>query len=779
MEQKRHHGIDAYPKFVVEDYWRNYGGELNTDLDSFKNTVLQTGSKQLIDDMSDRLYKEIYEKQGISREEWDEESDYNDWEKEMPGSISNWARGVGEFLTDVGAGVLDVTASVVSGAKTDTESWKKWKTPPSAASKENIDKAAKSLAEAAKKVGQADLGYQKPYQIDDLDSLINEFTEGSIGTALAFALHEGSRTMVPIMLGRLVSAKATLGTLAGFYTGNTSRERQDIIDELNGMETEVVPLGRTLAMAPVGMTLAALDSFGAAAAMNAGKLGKDIAKATLTQNSNLYKNLAKVSTRMQNNAALAVTGHVTIGALGEGATEATQSGIEYIAPRVGVDGSKVEINKMWEHAAFGGIIGAIAGGGMSAVTGTAHEAVKKPTVDTKEEDEKERKGDEPIAQKPVELPEMIQDLKAALEREGIDPQKIDEVLNDEGLINAVNEELENIINTEDGKTDTEGLEKAAEALTTIGVLQQRILGNEVDAVTEKQIKDSVLSVLEDAELAKGIINEEIQDEMADEREQTPPIVSDEAIRMARVLAGQHQTRLETDKPTADTDGAAALIMEKQAENPEHSRRRIDYGELGDMTNLMVAPRGVKTPFHAILTKTPEGTLKVHPIGDSKAVSDENPNLIIDPTDAESPRLYNVTEEEVTPEMNQFVDDVISKTERMVRNKDSDVAQKDFLKLQNDKLFKQLPQEIKDKWKDFEIALEKKKLAEQEAEKKAKEDEAKAKEEAKQKEKAAAEKQKAEEAAPKAAEKETKAQPEAKETKEKRRHPKRRSRSRKR
>ena len=81
---ERGKGIDLYPKSIVENYHYYYGKDATQlDLESFKAAVLQRGSKQIIDEMSQRLYSGIYEKKGMTREEFDERSGYNEWKEAM------------------------------------------------------------------------------------------------------------------------------------------------------------------------------------------------------------------------------------------------------------------------------------------------------------------------------------------------------------------------------------------------------------------------------------------------------------------------------------------------------------------------------------------------------------------------------------------------------------------------------------------------------------------------------------------------------------------------
>ena len=92
---ERGEGIDYAPIFIVENYWHNYGkDETQLDLESYKDAVLQDGSKQLIDEMSQRLYSTIYEQQGISREDFDERSGYNEWKEAMRKPDTDKGRGI-------------------------------------------------------------------------------------------------------------------------------------------------------------------------------------------------------------------------------------------------------------------------------------------------------------------------------------------------------------------------------------------------------------------------------------------------------------------------------------------------------------------------------------------------------------------------------------------------------------------------------------------------------------------------------------------------------------
>ena len=795
MERDKKRGIDEFPPWIVGTYYDLYGKEASgVDRESYTRAVLQNGSISLIESMRDRLHNDHYSEMDI--DEFNDRSGFDNWRDELPGSFSNWARGVGEVLTEVGSGVLEVGAAITNHwANTD---WEKRRSDrleflrkqfPDAkipdpvmggyVEKKTVKKVSDDLHKYAQKAREADLGQQQSYQITSPDEFWERISAGNVGEAVGWAVHEGSKSLVPFMTGMMISPVSTGIIMLAYYTGNDARERQDIFDQIHGTDTAQLPMQAIKDVLPTTSLQVMADMVGYAAITKGLQVPEKLAKYALNQKSASYKSLSRTYNNIKRNPVAKVVGGGSVGAVGEAITEGTQEGLSYWGARRGIPNYEIDTEELAERIELGAIIGGLTGGAAALVVGGAKETMGQKKVKTEEDDgdenvkkDEEVSGDEEVKLKAesegdatAKQSEYVSELKGKLADLGVDKEVLDKSFVSKNEQDSFDRTIDKIAELKRGKEPGNSDERLNLSKTARAIVLEGLGIKEATREQQATIAQAVEEI---------ISNKEIEIEVEPEGKELvgEAIEKARSLNMPPIVTGYDVQALLSDKrasttnpPTAETDSLGALVLWKESQNPNIKRELLPVDKLDQQyyPHAMVAPRGAASPYPAILERLEDGKYKAYPIGNTKATKQEGLDLVFDPLAEDAPLVFNAKSTDISPDVFQFVDKVRSAYATLEKNPDSDVAQNNYSKLQNDPVVKQLPNKFKDEFTEFDIAVEKKKKAEAEAEKKAKEDEAKAKEEAKQKEKAEAEKEK--EAAPKAAEKETKAEPEAKEAKE--------------
>ena len=711
-ESTRNEGIDKIPFWLVRKYYDNFGQqETGLEYEDYERAVFERGSMNLIDTMSQRIYSSIYKDQ-IPKEEFDEKSGYSKWRDELPGPVDNFARKVAEASSWMAGSEVDFTSPFISGA-----------------------------GKLAKEVKEADFGAQKSYQIDSFlgpGGVWDHFTEGYASEAIGGAFELAAPYLpATLTLAYIMGPLRVAGALTTMYAGSIGRDREKEKAKAEDREEhEDIPVDTLLEVLPAAVVVGSLDAVGAGAVL--GKFGLN---KIIDPNHKIFRTASKVKDGAISGKVVGASSGAVTGFLGESTTEALQSGIEHVAPKLGV--TDISGAEVVDDMLLGGFAGGVAGGALGAVTGSfqkskkkAEEKAEEPPEEKPKEAKEEEKAETPIKPtSPVdEEPasnQNIQVLGESLKNNGIPNDLVDTFLKDKGnkdTLDRIGQIIEKNLAVEEGNAKTDSSTKIGEVLGIASAISQAF--NASDATTLSQIESAVLDTFTELESARKIITKEQSEELKGEK--PPNIVSGEIIKE---VVEQPKTPVEEDVPTPESDSVSGLAIHKETQLPAKEgkkRERLRYLDLPDMANVIVAPKGNKTPFQAILTRMGNGKIKISPlIKDSKKLKDEGVLLEVHPEDPEAPRIYTVQKKDVSPEITSFMDRLILAYNFLMKNPDSEIARRDFIKLQSDWVFDKFPNEVKEKYKDFEIAVEQIKEAEKEAEA---EEKAKAKDE-EQKEKA--------------------------------------------
>jgi len=139
-------GLSSVPNGLLSAFYDNYGQRLEwSDYDQFYNSIKQSGSVNLIDDLADTLYEEIYKDQ-VGREDFDEITGYKQWRGELPSRLASISGAAQERALDLASRGLDLAAKLVSEEK------------------------AGKLREKAESMRKADRGYETYTSLSDFQT---------------------------------------------------------------------------------------------------------------------------------------------------------------------------------------------------------------------------------------------------------------------------------------------------------------------------------------------------------------------------------------------------------------------------------------------------------------------------------------------------------------------------------------------------------------------------------------------------------------------------------